>query len=369
MQPATLDYITATAIEERAGESNHQSAINTRELTDHSNVEKFRQPEDKSAYDKDRFTAMIVTRDPINFKNSDAKLRADAVRNESTEEITVTQVNSSAISKWSEANKKLIKIMAQLRTKKPESVANLRANPIEGRDFPEEQQSTTTLGAAIPEMGGDNIDPDTEQINAIQKQEEISQVYNSENIVRKYSELYLDLSCDLKGSSQRLFLPQTKTRTDTMSRIECGEFVEEVPICRRVCNLSTAEDESAAFLEVPLRDVSKTACSQDVPREDNSVQLSKNLASSLKMECSSEVVFKPSHHPAHMGENMFFTQYSFWDPGIVVIKMLSRISPMVSMDSEELNELAWEQADWYSMDVEDYWGGNMDVAHMLGKND
>ena len=87
------------------------------------------------------------------------------------------------------------------------------------------------------------------------------------------------------------------------------------------------------------------------------------------MECSSEVVFKPSHHPAHMGENMFFTQYSFWDPGIVVIKMLSRISPMVSMDSEELNELAWEQADWYSMDVEDYWGGNMDVAHMLGKND
>ena len=120
-----------------------------RELTDHSNVEKYSQPENKPAYDEDRFTAMIVTRDLINFKNSDAKLRADAVRNESTEEITVTQVNSSAISKWSEANKKLIKIMAQLRTKKPESVAN----PIEGRDFPEEQQSTTHLGRCYTRDG------------------------------------------------------------------------------------------------------------------------------------------------------------------------------------------------------------------------
>ena len=94
-----------------------------RELTDHSNVEKYSQPEDKPAYD-DRFAAMIVTEDPINYKNSDAKLRADAVNDESTEEITVAQVDSSAISR-SEANKKLIKIMAQIRTKKPESVANL----------------------------------------------------------------------------------------------------------------------------------------------------------------------------------------------------------------------------------------------------
>ena len=134
---------------------------------------------------------MIVTEDPINFKNSDAKLRADAVNDESTEEITVAQVDSSAISR-SEANKKF-------RTKKPESVAN--SNAIEERDFPEEKQSTTTLGAAIPEMGGDNTD--TEQIKAIQKQEEISLISlidNSGNVVRKYSELYLDLSCDLKES-------------------------------------------------------------------------------------------------------------------------------------------------------------------------
>ena len=92
--------------------------------------------------------------------------------------------------------------MAQIRSEKSEFyVANLRANPIEGRDFPEEQQSTTTLGAAIPEMGGDNTD--TEQIKAIQKQEEISLISlidNSGNVVRKYSELYLDLSCDLKES-------------------------------------------------------------------------------------------------------------------------------------------------------------------------
>ena len=172
-----------------------------RELTDHSNVEKYSQPEDKPAYD-DRFAAMIVTEDPINYKNSDAKLRADAVNDESTEEITVAQVDSSAISR-SEANKKLIKIMAQIRTRKPESVANPRANSnaIEERDFPEEKQSTTTLGAAIPEMGGDNTD--TEQIKAIQKQEEISLISlidNSGNVVRKYSELYLDLSCDLKES-------------------------------------------------------------------------------------------------------------------------------------------------------------------------
>ena len=148
-----------------------------------------------------------------------------------------------------------------------------------------------------------------------------------------------------------MFLPQTKTRTDTISRIECREFVEEVSVCSCVYNLPTAADESATFLEVPLRDVSKTACSQDVPREDNSVQLSKNLASSLKMECSSEVVFKPSYQSAHLGENMFFTQYCIWDPGIVVIKMLSRISALVSMDVEYL------------------WGSNIDVAATLGKND
>ena len=127
-----------------------------------------------------------------------------------------------------------------------------------------------------------------------------------------------------------------------MSKIECREFVEEVPICRRVCNLSTAEDESAAFLEAPLRNESK------------------NSASSLKRECNSEVVIKASYQSAHMGEPKVFTQEkmsgyliipSIWDPGIVAIKMLSRISPLVSMD------------------VEDYWCGNMDVAAILGKDD
>ena len=65
----------------------------------------------------------------------------------------------------------------------------------------------------------------------------------------------------------------------TISRIECREFVDDVPFCRRVYNLPTAADESATFLEVPLRDVRKTAYSQDVPREDCTAILSKNLAS------------------------------------------------------------------------------------------
>ena len=122
----------------------------------------------------------------------------------------------------------------------------------------------------------------------------------------------------------------------------CRVSVDDVPVCRRVYNLSTAEDESATFLEVPLRNESK------------------NSASSLKMECNSEVVIKPSYQSAHMGEPKVFTQEkmsgylikpSIWDPGIVAIKMLSRISPLVSMD------------------MEDYWGSNMGVADILGKND
>ena len=77
------------------------------------------------------------------------------------------------------------------------------------------------------------------------------------------------------------------------------------------------------------------------------------------MECNSEVVIKPSYQSAHMGEPKVFTQekmsgywikLSIWDPGIVAIKMLSRISPLVSMD------------------VEDHWSGNIDVADILGKN-
>ena len=91
----------------------------------------------------------------------------------------------------------------------------------------------------------------------------------------------------------------------------CRVSVDDVPFCRRVYNLSTAADVSAAFLEVPLRNVSMTAYSQDVPREDNSAKLSKNLASALKIECNSEVVIKPSCQPDHMGED--FT----WDPGTI----------------------------------------------------
>ena len=91
----------------------------------------------------------------------------------------------------------------------------------------------------------------------------------------------------------------------------CRVSVDDVPFCRRVYKLSTAADVSAAFLEVPLRNVSMTAYSQDVPREDNSAKLSKNLASALKIECNSEVVIKPSCQPDHMGED--FT----WDPGTI----------------------------------------------------
>ena len=80
---------------------------------------------------------MIETKDQVNCKYSDAKLRAD---DESTEEIPV---ENAAINKWIEENAKSIKIMAQIRINESEySVANLRANPnaIE-RDFPEEQHS------------------------------------------------------------------------------------------------------------------------------------------------------------------------------------------------------------------------------------
>ena len=54
---------------------------------------------------------MIETKDQINFKYSDVKLRADDVINESTEEIPV---DNAAINKWPEENAKLIKIMAQI---------------------------------------------------------------------------------------------------------------------------------------------------------------------------------------------------------------------------------------------------------------
>ena len=48
--------------------------------------------------------------------------------------------------------------------------------------------------------------------------------------------------------------------------------------------------------------------------------------------------------------------------------------PAVVMEGNYHDELAWEEADWAeadwaSMDVEDYWGGNMDIAAILGKQD
>ena len=81
----------------------------------------------------------------------------------------------STISKWTEANKKLKKIMAQIRTNRSEyTVANIRAksNAVEKKDFPEEQQFTNTLSAAIPEMGGNIPDYDARQINTIQEKED-----------------------------------------------------------------------------------------------------------------------------------------------------------------------------------------------------
>merc|ERR1719318_1717934 len=168
----------------------------------------------------------IETNDQINCMHSEA-MKADAVNNEFTEEINVT-LDYSTINKGTEANKKMIKIMAQIRTKKSEnSVANnLRAksNAVEEKDFPEERQFTNTLSAAIPEMGGDIPDYDARQINTIQEKEEkeISQNANSRKLVRKSSEFYPDQSCDLKKSSQRMFLTQTKTRRtgDSVTELE-----------------------------------------------------------------------------------------------------------------------------------------------------
>ena len=83
--------------------------------------------------------------------------------------------------------------------------------------------------------------------------------------------------------------------------------------------------------EVPLNNVSMTAYSQDVPREDKSAKLSKNLASALKMECNSEVDIKPSYQPDHKGEDVMFlwkmlmlhlwVRDRVWDPGIFTSKV------------------------------------------------
>ena len=86
---------------------------------------------------------------------------------------------------------------------------------------------------------------------------------------------------------------------------------------------------------MPLRNVSLTAYSQDVPREDCTAILSKKLVSALKMEFVSKTNIKPNYQPDyrgrmfhsvlktgfstgvdinsrdstdHMGEHMFFTQ-------------------------------------------------------------
>ena len=86
--------------------------------------------------------------------------------------------------------------------------------------------------------------------------------------------------------------------------------------CRCFYNLSAAADVSAAFL--------------DVPREDYSAKLSKNLASALKMECNSEVDIKPSYQHDHKGEDVMFlwkmlmlhlwVRDRVWDPGIFTLK-------------------------------------------------
>jgi hypothetical protein len=95
-----------------------------------------------------------------------------------------------------------------------------------------------------------------------------------------------------------------------ISRIIYRVSVDDVPVCRRACNLSTAADVSAAFPGVPLRTDSKTAF-QHVPREDNSDKWSTSLASALKIECNSEATMKPSCQPDHMGEDFI------WDPGTI----------------------------------------------------
>ena len=53
--------------------------------------------------------------------------------------------------------------------------------------------------------------------------------------------------------------------------------------------------------EVPLKKVSMTADSQDVPREDYTDILSKNLASALKMGFVSKMNIKPNYQPDYRG--------------------------------------------------------------------
>ena len=84
-----------------------------------------------------------------------------------------------------------------------------------------------------------------------------------------------------------------------------------------------------------------------------------NLA--LKTELTTWANIDSWDSAAHLGKNKLFTQNNvllslwakdcIWDPGIVAIKVLRRISPLVSMD------------------VKNYWGSNLDIAAILGKKE
>ena len=107
--------------------------------------------------------------------------------------------------------------------------------------------------------------------------------------------------------------------------------------------------------KVTIPEVRKTSsCSKAAFNRAVAIKVSRlfNLAL-LMTELNTEVDNDGRDPPAHMGENKKMSgcwiKHCIWDPGTVAIKMLSRISPLVSMD------------------VEDHWGSNMDVAAILGK--
>ena len=113
---------------------------------------------------------------------------------------------------------------------------------------------------------------------------------------------------------------------------------------------------------VALPGVGKSfSCPLDVPSGALCVEVNRKFNLALFMtELNTEEDNDSRDSPAHMGEINFFTlkkvpgcwiNQCIWDPGIVAIKMPSRISPLVCRD------------------VKDYWGSNLDIAAILGKQD
>ena len=194
---------------------------------------------------------------------------------------------------------------------------------------------------------------------------------------------------DWSGVRSEMF-PQTKTKTscpftnncvlkdpvESLTRAEmtqyCGERLIHLLGCMqlipgpRKCDPVLVNVRTFSGAKGPpnvaLPGVGKSfSCPLDVPSGALCVEVSRKFYLALLMtELNAEEDNDSRDSPAHMGEINFFTlkkmpgcwiKQCIWDPGIVAIKMPSRISPLVCRD------------------VKDYWGSNLDIAAILGKQD